>query len=147
MYQPLGFLGTYYRMIKQNILDVESMFKLLGEQKDIADSPHAKPLELNKAEIRFDNVSFGYDVAVPILRHVSFTVSPGKKVAIVGPSGAGKSTIARLLYRFYDVSNGRILIDGQDIRTVTQRSLRQAISIIPQDTGREQRNHRIALAG
>ena len=134
LYTPMGFLGTLWRMIKQSIVDVESMFQLLSEEKDIQDSPDAKELALTKGEVRFDDVSFGYDKAVPILRHVSFTVSPGKKLAIVGPSGAGKSTIALLLYRFYDVSSGRILIDGQDIRTVTQRSLRAAISIIPQDT-------------
>ena len=134
LYQPLGFLGTYYRMIRLAVVDVESMFKLLGEERDIADSPHAKELELSKSEIRFDNVTFGYDPQVPILKGVSFQVQPGKKVAIVGSSGAGKSTIARLLYRFYDVTGGRILIDGQDVRNVTQKSLRQAISIIPQDT-------------
>jgi len=119
LYSPLGFLGTYYRMIKQNIVDVESMFKLLSEKKDISDSPHAKVLQVsNKAEIVFDNVSFSYDTSVPILRNVSFTVKSGMKVAIVGQSGAGKSTIARLLYRFYDVTGGRILVDGQDIREV-----------------------------
>ena len=134
LYAPLGFLGTFYRMIKQNIVDVESMFKLLAEAKDVADPPGAAPLAVSRAEIRFDNVSFSYDRNVPILRNVSFTVKPGQKVAIVGQSGAGKSTIARLLYRFYDVSSGRILIDGQDISRCTQVSLRSAICIIPQDT-------------
>ena len=118
LYSPLGFLGTYYRMIKQNIVDVESMFKILEEKKDILDSPHAKPLQIKQAEITFENVSFAYDKSVPILRNISFTVRPGMKVAIVGQSGAGKSTIARLLYRFYDVTGGRILVDGQDIREV-----------------------------
>ena len=118
LYQPLGFLGTYYRMIKQNIVDVESMFKILEEKKDITDYPNAKPLQIKQAEIVFDNVSFSYDKSVPILRNVSFTVKPGMKVAIVGQSGAGKSTIARLLYRFYDVTGGKILVDGQDIREV-----------------------------
>ena len=125
LYQPLGFLGTYYRMIKQNIVDVESMFKILEERKDITDSPAARTLQVSKAEITFENVSFAYDSAVPILKNVSFTVRPGMKVAIVGQSGAGKSTIARLLYRFYDVTGGRILVDGQDIREVrTQYSTR-----------------------
>ena len=118
LYSPLGFLGTYYRMIKQNIVDVESMFKILSEKKDISDHPHAKALQVSKAEIVFDNVSFAYDKSVPILKNVSFTVRSGMKVAIVGQSGAGKSTIARLLYRFYDVTGGRILVDGQDIREV-----------------------------
>ena len=134
LYSPLGFLGTYYRMIKQNLVDVESMFKILAEQKDISDQPNARALQAGKGEVTFENVSFAYDKKVPILKNVSFTVRPGMKVAIVGQSGAGKSTIARLLYRFYDVTGGRILVDGQDIRQVTQVSLRAAIAIIPQDT-------------
>ena len=101
------------------------MFKLLEERKDISDSPNARALQIKQAEITFDNVSFAYDKTVPILRNVSFTVRPGMKVAIVGQSGAGKSTIARLLYRFYDVTSGRILVDGQDIREVTDTHMQR----------------------
>eukprot|EP01083_Nonionella_stella_P099966 281384_1 len=133
LYVPLGFLGTYYRMIKQNLVDVENMFQILSEDDDISDAPDAREMKLLKAEIVFDNVSFSYSPNQPILRDVSFRVGPGEKVAIVGPSGAGKSTIARLLYRFYDVSSGSISIDSQDIRSVTQRSLRREIGIVPQE--------------
>jgi ABC-type transport system involved in Fe-S cluster assembly fused permease/ATPase subunit len=123
-------------MIKQSMVDVESMILLWKEQPDIKDLPGAVELRLQQSapEIRFENVSFSYANKVPILRHISFSVGAGKKVAIVGASGAGKSTLARLLYRFYDTTDGKIFIDGQDITKVSQRSLRQQIAIVPQDT-------------
>eukprot|EP00456_Euglypha_rotunda_P018451 TRINITY_DN16590_c0_g1_i6.p1 TRINITY_DN16590_c0_g1~~TRINITY_DN16590_c0_g1_i6.p1 ORF type:complete len:366 (-),score=68.45 TRINITY_DN16590_c0_g1_i6:40-1137(-) len=133
LYEPLGFLGMYYQAIKQNIVDVESMFKLLESDVEIVDKTDEE-LEIGKGEIVFDKVSFGYTKELPILKNVSFTVKPNQRVAIVGPSGAGKSTIARLLYRFFEIQDGRILIDGQDVRQVTQKSLRQTIGIVPQDT-------------
>jgi len=135
LYTPLGFLGTYYRMIKQSMVDVESMVLLWQEKPDIKDPSDAIDLQLYNAapEIRFESVSFSYGNGVPILKDISFTVKPGQKVAIVGASGAGKSTIVRLLYRFYDTSSGRILVDGQDISQVRQQSLRQEIAIVPQD--------------
>jgi ATP-binding cassette subfamily B protein len=134
LYQPLNFMGMVYREIKQAVIDIESMFALLGRSPDIKDAPDAKPLEIVEGAIRFENVDFAYDPQRPILKGVSFEVPAGKTVAVVGPSGAGKSTVSRLLYRFYDVSGGRILIDGQDIRTVTQGSLRSRIGMVPQDT-------------
>ncbi len=134
LYMPLNFIGSSYREIKQGLIDVEQMFALLAVNAEIADRPGARPLITAKGEVVFDAVSFAYDAARPIIRDLSFTVPPGHTVAIVGPSGAGKSTISRLLYRFYEVSGGRILIDGQDIAAVTQKSLRAAIGMVPQDT-------------
>ena len=120
LYMPLNFMGMVYREIKQGLIDVETMFALLHEKPEIVDRPGAEPLHVTRGEIRFENVSFSYDPDRPILKNVSFEVPAGKMVAIVGPSGAGKSTIARLLFRFYELTRGRILIDGQDIRDVTQ---------------------------
>ncbi len=134
LYMPLNFIGSSYREIKQGLIDVEQMFNLLKVNVEIADNPGARPLVVDRAEVVFENVSFAYDAERPIIRDLSFRVPPGNTVAIVGPSGAGKSTISRLLYRFYDVSQGRILVDGQDIAWVTQKSLRAAIGMVPQDT-------------
>ncbi len=134
LYQPLNFFGFVYREIKQSLIDIEKMFELLMESSEIGDDTHAKPLELNGAVVEFKHVSFGYDTRRIILKDISFRVSHGNTVALVGASGSGKSTISRLLYRFYDVDTGSIEIDGQDIRTVQQDSLRAAIGIVPQDT-------------
>jgi ATP-binding cassette subfamily B protein len=134
LYQPLNFMGMVYREIKQAIIDIEKMFGVLSKNPEIKDIPGARPLMVTTGQVRFDNVRFSYDPERPILRGLSFEVPAGKTVAIVGPSGAGKSTISRLLFRLYDVSGGRILIDGQDIRNVTQTSLRASIGMVPQDT-------------
>ena len=134
LYIPLNFLGVLYREIKQSMIDMEKMFSLLGQHREIADAADAKPLRKGGGAVRFENVRFGYDPERTILHELSFEVPAGQTVAVVGPSGAGKSTLARLMFRFYDVSGGRITVDGQDIRSVTQRSLRAALGIVPQDT-------------
>jgi ATP-binding cassette subfamily B protein len=134
LYQPLNFMGMVYREIKQAITDIEIMFSILVRKPEIEDKPNARPLKVTRGTIRFEDVAFAYEPARPILKGLSFEVPAGRTVAIVGPSGAGKSTISRLLFRFYDITGGRILIDGQDIRDVAQSSLRQAIGMVPQDT-------------
>ncbi|PJG48512.1 metal ABC transporter permease [Sphingobium sp. LB126] len=133
LFRPLDLLGMVYRTIRQGLIDMEAMYKLIDTQAEIADAPGAPVLHVETGEVRFDHVHFGYDPEREILHGVSFAVPAGKTLAIVGPSGAGKSTIARLLFRFYDIQGGRILIDGQDIAQVTQGSLRSAIGIVPQD--------------
>ena len=134
IYRPLNFIGFVYRELRQGLTDIEEMFKLLDQDPEIQDKPGAKALAVTGPVIRFEDVSFHYDPDRPILKGVSFEVPAGKTVAIVGPTGAGKSTISRLLFRFYDVTGGRVTIDGQDLREVTQESLRSAIGMVPQDT-------------
>src|SRR6202166_5125651 len=134
LYQPLNFMGMVYREIKQAVIDIEKMLGVLSRNPEVKDVPGAKPLIVTSGSLRFEDVRFSYDSERPILKGLSFEVPAGKTVAIVGPSGAGKSTISRLLFRLYDISSGRILIDGQDIGHVTQASLRAQIGMVPQDT-------------
>ena len=134
VYRPLNQIGFVYRELRQGLTDIEEMFQLLDKEPEIQDAPDAQPLEVTGPVIRFEDVHFSYDPDRPILKGISFTVPAGKTIAVVGPSGAGKSTISRLLYRFYDVNSGRITIDGQDLRHVTQGSLRAMIGMVPQDT-------------
>jgi len=134
LFMPLGFLGMVYRQMRHSLTDMDQLVKLLDEQPEITDKPDARELKVERGEVRFEHVNFAYQPERSILHDVDFTIPPGHKVAVVGHSGAGKSTLARLLFRFYDVTGGRILIDGQDIRDVTQASLRATIGIVPQDT-------------
>lgn len=134
LYSPLNFFGTYYRMIQQAFIDMENMFDLLDVEAEIKDTPSAPPIKIPNGKVEFNNVYFHYTPEKPILKNVSFTLEPGQTLALVGPSGAGKSTIIRLLFRFYDIQDGSILLDGQDLRHVQQSSLRQSIGVVPQDT-------------
>jgi ATP-binding cassette subfamily B protein len=134
LYQPLNFMGMLYREVKQAVIDIETMFQLLNEHPEIKDKPGAEPLAVSAGVVRFEDVHFSYDPARQILKGVSFEVPAGQTIAIVGPSGAGKSTISRLLFRFYEPQRGRITIDGQDISDIQQRSLRDVIGMVPQDT-------------
>jgi ATP-binding cassette subfamily B protein len=133
-FRPLDILGWVYRTIVQGLIDVEAMFAILDTRPEIEDAPDARPLTVTRGHVRFEDVDFHYEPDRQILHTVSFEAPPGARIAIVGPSGAGKSTLSRILYRFYDISGGRVTIDGQDIRSVTQASLRAAIGIVPQDT-------------
>ena len=131
---PLNFLGSMYRELRQSLLDMDTLFSLQKTNVAVKDKTNAKPLLLTKGEIKFENVSFGYRPDRPILKNLNLTIPAGKKIAVVGPSGCGKSTILRLLFRYYDAQEGRITIDGQDIRDVSLESLRKAIGVVPQDT-------------
>lgn len=134
LFVPLGFLGTVYSILKHSMADMERMFSLLNEQPEIVDVEDAPDLIVSEGAIEFDNISFAYSSDRPILDRVNLTIPPGAKVALVGPSGAGKSTIGRLLFRFYEPTEGQILIDGQPLNSVTQHSIREAIGVVPQDT-------------
>ena len=134
LYQPLNFLGVFYRELRQSLTDLENIHGLFALAPEIADAPDAKPLAIGGGTVRFSDVRFDYDSRRPILRGVSFTIPAGHKVAVVGPSGSGKSTLVRLLFRFYEVAGGSVAVDGQDVRSVTQDSLRRAIGVVPQDT-------------
>ena len=134
LYQPLNFLGTVYREITQALVDIDAMFRLLHQPQEVKDRSDAKPLAVIGGEIKFENVIFAYEPERIVLKGITFAVPAGKTVAVVGPSGAGKSTISRILYRFYDIKSGSVTIDGQDIRDVTQATLREKIGIVPQDT-------------
>jgi len=134
LYIPLNFLGVIYREIKQSLTDMEKLFSLLDQNREVADAPDAKPLLTHGAQVRFEHVEFSYDPKRQILFDVDFTIAPGTTTAVVGHSGSGKSTLSRLLYRFYEVNSGAITIDGQDLRGITQDTLRHAIGIVPQDT-------------
>lgn len=134
LYVPLNWFGTYYRAIQKNFVDMENMFDLLREDQEVIDAPNAGPITVKRGAVEFNNVSFGYLPERLVLKNVTFSVPPGKTIALVGPSGSGKSTIIRLLFRFYDVETGSIIIDGQNIKTVSQESLRRAIGVVPQDT-------------
>ena len=134
LFRPLDLLGMVYRTIRQGVLDMGAMFDLVDTPSEIVDADDAQPLHVGKGHVRFEDVRFGYDESMPILKGIDLDIAPGQTLAVVGPSGAGKSTLARLMYRFYDLTGGRITIDGQDIALVTQASLRAAIGIVPQDT-------------
>jgi ATP-binding cassette subfamily B protein len=131
---PLNFLGSMYRNIRQSLVDMEEMFGLLDQPAEVVDAPNATPLNVTGGALEFKDVDFAYDVERPILRGLNLSVPAGKKVAVVGPSGAGKSTIGRMLFRFYDIAGGSLMIDGQDVRDVTQKTLHAAIGVVPQDT-------------
>ena len=134
LYRPLNILGFAYREIKQALTDLENMFSLMDRKPEIEDKPDAKPIKVGAGRVEFSNVDFHYEADRPILKDVSFTIEPGQTVAIVGPTGAGKSTLSRILFRFYDISSGQVLVDGEDIQAVTQDSLRRILGIVPQDT-------------
>ena len=134
LYQPLNFLGVFYRELRQSLTDLENIHGLFALAPEIADAPDAKPLQVNGGTVRFTDVRFDYDPRRPILKGVSFEIPAGHKVAVVGPSGSGKSTLVRLLFRFYEVADGAVTVDGQDVRGVTQNSLRRAVGVVPQDT-------------
>lgn len=134
LFRPLDLLGMVYREIRQGLIDMEAMFRLIDTPAEVVDKPNALPLAVAGGSVRFDDVHFAYDPERPILKGIDLTIPAGGTLAVVGPSGAGKSTLARILYRFYDITGGKVLIDGQDIADVTQESLRRAIGIVPQDT-------------